>query len=137
MPRKNGACKDCGGPTCRTDASRCRQCYWANRRSKISLARSEYARNWALKKKYNIDLEEFWAYWIAQRGRCYICNNPMEMPEKRRGQSLQVVAVDHDHKTGKMRSLLCNRCNKGMGFFSDDIELFKKVITYLEQSNGS
>ena len=54
------------------------------------------------------------------------------MPTNTRGQGLSVVAVDHDHKTGNVRGLLCNKCNKGLGFFEDDINILKKAVEYLE-----
>ena len=54
------------------------------------------------------------------------------MPKPRKGQCMDTVAVDHDHKTGKMRALLCNACNKGLGHFNDDIKLLKAAIKYLE-----
>jgi hypothetical protein len=76
-------------------------------------------------------LEEFDAYWIVFRGKCGICGNDLKLPEKRRGQSLEVVAVDHNHSTGKVRGLLCNRCNKGLGFFKDSSELLNSAIRYL------
>ena len=42
------------------------------------------------------------------------------------------LAIDHCHKTGKIRGLLCNRCNRGIGYLMDDIQLLKKAIKYLE-----
>lgn len=58
----------------------------------------------------------------------------MKYPEKKRGQGLDVVAVDHSHKTGKFRGLLCNACNKGLGFFKDSSELLDKASAYLKLS---
>lgn len=58
--------------------------------------------------------------------------NDMKHPEHRKGQSLDVVAVDHDHTTGKVRGLLCNACNKGLGFFKDSKELLDKAIKWLQ-----
>ena len=79
-------------------------------------------------------LEDFEGYWMAQAGRCFICRIPMRRPEKKQGQPLDVVAVDHDHKTGKVRALLCNKCNKGLGFFNDDPELLSKAVRYLKEN---
>lgn len=53
------------------------------------------------------------------------------MPELKRGQALDVVAIDHCHKTGKVRGLLCNSCNKGLGFFNDNKELLKNAIKWI------
>ena len=40
-------------------------------------------------------------------------------------------AVDHDHKTGKVRGLLCNQCNRGLGMLGDTKEAVERVLNYL------
>lgn len=42
--------------------------------------------------------------------------------------------VDHDHKTDKVRGLLCDACNRGIGFLREDLKTFKKAIKYLEEN---
>jgi hypothetical protein len=91
----------------------------------------EMQRHHSLVKKYGITLEEFWIMWDVYKGRCGICGILMKVPENRQGQSLQVVAVDHDHDTGIVRGLLCNACNKGLGLFRDSIENLEKAKEYL------
>ena len=61
----------------------------------------------------------------SQGNCCAICG---AKPKGRR------LAVDHDHKTGKVRGLLCMFCNTGLGKFRDDPKLLKKAIGYLESS---
>ena len=46
------------------------------------------------------------------------------------------LVVDHDHKTNKIRGMLCNRCNQGLGQFKDDPELLEYARIYLLASNG-
>jgi hypothetical protein len=42
------------------------------------------------------------------------------------------LAVDHDHNTGKIRALLCDRCNRGIGYFNEDPALIRESADYLE-----
>lgn len=46
------------------------------------------------------------------------------------------IAIDHDHKTGKVRGTLCGSCNKGVGFFRDDPSLLNAAISYLMTREG-
>jgi ribosomal protein S20 len=72
-----------------------------------------------IKRLYGLSEEEYEAMLEACGGMCQIC-------EKR-----PVEAVDHCHDTGKVRGLLCGRCNMGLGHFYDDVEALKKAIKYL------
>jgi len=64
-----------------------------------------------------------------QQGCCAICGaedgHMSKMGHKAR------LSLDHDHTTGELRGLLCNRCNRGLGFFSDSAELLSKAMHYL------
>lgn len=63
-----------------------------------------------------------------QLGRCKICGVREEQAPRGR------LAVDHDHETGRIRGLLCNNCNAGLGQFKDNPELLAAAITYLAAS---
>lgn len=134
MGHWTGTCSNCGGQTSRRNVTCCRKCRDVARRS-LSVTSREYRRGWHLTKKYSIDAIDFECLWIAFAGKCGICGCDMEMPQNRRGQSPRTVAVDHDHVTGNVRGLLCNRCNKGLGMFEDNIEHMKNAIKWLEMSN--
>lgn len=47
-----------------------------------------------------------------------------------------ITVLDHDHKTGKFRGWICNHCNTSLGFARDHIEVFYKMIDYLNRSRG-
>jgi len=73
---------------------------------------------------YGLSVERYNEILENQDGRCAIC-------KKLPGPRLKRLAVDHDHKTGAVRGLLCFRCNYGIGWFSDNRELFETVAGYL------
>jgi hypothetical protein len=75
-----------------------------------------------LKWSYGITPEDYDKMFAEQNGRCAICGN----------ESTKRLCVDHDHKTGKIRGLLCFDCNKALGFIHDDIRIVENIILYLE-----
>lgn len=127
--RIRGHCIDCGTGVAGNDAKRCRSCNTKNRT--IHESRTECQREWHLKKKYGIDNNDFEMYWIAFRGECGICGKLMKRPTLTRGQGLDTVTVDHCHRTGKVRGLLCSACNKGLGMFGDDTHKLRGAIEWL------
>ena len=64
---------------------------------------------------------------------CAICKNPEKVKHNRK--TISLLAVDHDHETGKIRGLLCSRCNQGLGHFDDNPEKLRSGIKYLEMFN--
>jgi hypothetical protein len=81
-------------------------------------------------KQYGLNKEQWLEMVRVQESSCAICGTYIEMASK--------LAVDHCHKTGTVRGLLCRSCNFGLGFFKDDIGLMAKAIHYLtiERQNG-
>lgn len=77
------------------------------------------------KQLYGIDKETYLQMLQAQKDCCAICG----LPESNARFSL---AVDHCHNTGKVRSLLCSKCNPGLGMFRDSPELLIAASRYLE-----
>ena len=78
-----------------------------------------------LKKQYNLTLEQYNEIYKKQNGKCAICDKKHTDGNKR-------FAVDHDHTTRKIRGLLCQNCNIGLGNFQDNIKYLKKAAKYLK-----
>jgi hypothetical protein len=67
-----------------------------------------------------------------QNGVCAICFQKERSKRKPNHFGINKLAVDHDHKTGKIRGLLCNCCNTAIGRFNDSIAVLQNAISYLE-----
>lgn len=112
--------------------SQCRVCRYGNQESK------RYAER--LKRMYGLTPQEYDIIFDKQNGCCAICGRSHD--EKKRPAKLRdfsatgqrKLSVDHCHETGVVRGLLCQRCNTGLGFFSDDVELMKSAVKYLEEA---
>ena len=99
-------CKDCGKEF-EPDKKHKRHCclYCHNIRSK--------------KSKYGLNRDEVLELWSKEN--CDICERPLNKKN-----------IDHCHKTGKVRGVLCTQCNTGLGKFQDDIDVMHKAIEYLK-----
>jgi len=67
----------------------------------------------------------------AQAGKCAICGS-IQGHRSRYGKVCR-LAVDHDHRTGKVRGLLCNNCNRGLGRLQDSIQVLEAAVRYLKR----
>jgi hypothetical protein len=97
-----------------------RKAFYNSEKGVISSRRSH------LKRIFNITLEEYNALSIKQNHKCAICK------EEEIYYRNKVLCVDHDHTTGKIRGLLCNRCNRSIGLLKDSIEILENAIKYLK-----
>jgi len=86
----------------------------------------DYYKAYQRKLKYNLTTEEYDLKLHFQNYSCAICNI-------HRDDYSKDFAVDHCHQTGKVRSLLCNNCNSGLGFFKDNLTIIQKAIAYLNK----
>jgi hypothetical protein len=86
---------------------------------------------YGLKRHFDMTWEDYQRMLARQGGRCAIC--PATSPGVRNGKVLKRFAVDHDHKTGQIRGLLCLTCNAGLGHLKDDPELVYAAYLYLLQ----
>jgi hypothetical protein len=154
LPAKKGDLKNC--PVCKLDLPldkfhKCKQhldglqynCIDCQRKRHLEYAETNgdllraKARKWnsehkprikdrRLKSLYGISLEQYEAMYVAQDGKCAICERPFD-----------VLCVDHEHDSKVVRSLLCHDCNVAIGRFNDDRYRLSKAIEYLtkHQSN--
>ena len=91
------------------------------------------SKNCYLIKTYGITLDKYKQMLEAQNGVCAICH----LPETRKSKyNDYTLAVDHDHKTGKIRGLLCHGCNNCLGILKEDINIFQSAIDYLHNFGG-
>lgn len=114
-------------PTGKRKNSKCKVCSNATRNE--SPDRQMSSRRSYLMRTYGLTLEDYDAMLEAQGGVCDICGGPQITKDQRTGKILP-LDVDHDHKTGKVRSLLCNSCNNKLKVFEREAERF---TAYLER----
>ena len=75
-------------------------------------------------KRYGLTFETFNLLVKKQNKQCAICKKVIEDDK---------INIDHDHKTGKVRGLLCWNCNVGIGYLKDNVEFLKNAIDYLKE----
>lgn len=83
----------------------------------------EKVRSARLKYKYGIDLNQYNLMLEEQGGVCAICNR----------LNYRNLSVDHDHKTGMVRGLLCDQCNVSLGLLGEDIRVIERILIYLNK----
>lgn len=81
----------------------------------------EAQREYLLRTKYGLTAADYNSMVEAQQHKCAICK--CEAP----------LQVDHCHKSGKVRELLCNNCNGGIGIFRENIEAMQRAIEYIKK----
>ncbi|MCK5607318.1 hypothetical protein KAR91_35875 [Candidatus Pacearchaeota archaeon] len=102
-------CKEC---QCKVDKK-----YRQTEKGKIATLRHN------LKHEYGMTVEQYNQMFADQNGVCFLCGKP-ELDRR--------LSVDHNHETGKIRSLLCRRCNMCVGIFENDIDLVKQILKYIK-----
>jgi hypothetical protein len=77
-------------------------------------------RDLRLGREYGISQEQYIKMYNEQGGKCYLCNK------------FTKLVIDHNHKNGKLRKLLCHHCNRGLGFLRDSHELLAAAAEYIK-----
>lgn len=111
--------------------------YYARNRTRLRAQQKEYSlknkeirkivsRRHTLKKKYGLTLEQYNEMLEDQNWGCAVCGDGPE-------RTVQgTLPVDHCHKTGKIRGLLCDRCNRALGLLRDSAVNVRALLRYLE-----
>lgn len=102
----------------------CETCTGINRARNKLPQNIECQRRFHLKDRYGITMERFDEMRTRQRGGCAICGAAPAPPYVN-------LQVDHDHRTGRVRGLLCHRCNKAIGLLGDTSEALTRAAQYL------
>lgn len=104
----------------------------ADRRKRYKDNPEEYRkiRNSSLKKNFGITLEEYERMNAGQGGLCAICRK--KNTDGKNGQDIS-LCVDHNHDTGKVRALLCGKCNRAVGNIEDSPLIARALVAYLEK----
>ena len=88
-------------------------------------------RSYKLMANFGMTVEQYDDLLIAQGNVCAICTKP---ETSRSGAGvIKRLAVDHNHSTGKVRGLLCENCNRGLGLFKEDEGIMQSAISYLKE----
>jgi len=81
-------------------------------------------------REFNLSETDLQQLMDQQVGLCDICGTSLVFPK-----STRRYHIDHDHSTGKVRGLLCNNCNTGLGQFKDNIDSLEAAINYLTRTS--
>lgn len=98
----------------------CKKCnneYYFNLRKKDF----EQYKKASIKSKYNLTMEEYYLMLEKANYQCEICGEKTNLE------------IDHNHKTGKVRGMLCDRCNRTIGMFKEDINIMSNAIKYIKE----
>jgi hypothetical protein len=98
-----------------TKGRACRACNLYSSRLKYDTS-PDYLRDYTFRKLYGISLRDYQAKLASQNGLCAICGNP---------PGRKSLSVDHDHRTGKVRDLLCTTCNTDVGRIENETFMTK------------
>ena len=137
-------CSDFYPSTLRTFTTWCKECVktvnkaWAVRNPdkvrarvrtyhrKHRAERSDYAKWRRLQNKYSLTKDQYTVMLAHQEHRCAICDGSLVNQPR--------VSVDHNHDTGKVRGILCNTCNRGIGLLKDNPAVLTRAAQYVSLS---
>ena len=108
----------------------CKACGIARMRGLASTQGPEENRAKYLRATFGLTQSDYEAMLTVQDGVCAICRRPGE-------QSYKGLHIDHDHESGRVRGLLCHRCNMALGLLGDSVTVLAEAIAYLDRARSS
>jgi len=97
------------------------------KRAEWRLANKDHIRDVGYRYRHGITLAAYNTLLDSQDGKCAICGKP----PKKGGTLTAVLAIDHNHSTGAVRGLLCNLCNRYIGYIHESHEILDRAKAYL------
>lgn len=88
---------------------------------------SGYARQWLLLRQYGMTMDDYDKMFSEQNGVCAVCGRKQTHSPAHNGY----LCVDHDHITGKIRGLLCRKCNMALGHVDDSVHILRNMMEYI------
>lgn len=104
--------------------------HYKKHKEDIDKRNSLYVKNGGNLRRYGITLKEYNALLKKQNNVCAICGG---VETATLNGIIKKLAVDHCHKTKMVRGLLCDRCNRGLGYFKDNIKTINNSLKYLKK----
>lgn len=104
-------------------SSWCAKCHREWRKENPQSIDKDYNRNYYFTKAYGLSSNQVDELKMQQQNKCRICSLETDLE------------VDHDHNSGKVRGLLCVRCNLALGLFRDSPEIIDSASLYLKENN--
>lgn len=137
-------CERCGTTPC-IAKNLCVRCYGRVKYQNNPQLHRQLKRNWVAKnkqktkeskhksnlKRYGLTVEDYNILLAKQNNSCAVClSKTSKRPSSR-------LVVDHDHKTNKVRGILCSNCNVALGLLEDSLELINNLHRYLNDSKSN
>lgn len=122
--------KDGKGYRCKPCDKEARRAYKDNNYERFKTLYSNERR----KRLYGLTSTDYKQMLYDQDYSCAICKKHVDLnisPKDKHGN--KSLCIDHNHETGKVRELLCNPCNRALGFFCDDLEIVQSAANYLRK----
>jgi len=114
----------------------CKPCAHANTIAWRDSKTPEQLKELYLQRTYGISLYEFEHRLKEQHHCCPLCGRVLDIRYTNKLLNPASACVDHCHTTGVVRGILCNECNRGLGYFKDSPEALLRAASYLQNSRS-